>query len=343
VIHKCPAPLILIMVFVLSVGSVFASPPAAAETPLPITIGYQATVDWPLFVARDLKLFEKEGLVPTWVEFDAGAPMIGAARSKSIDVADIGTVPFLIGMSEEVDWAMIGISTESAYSEGIVTRKEGGINTIADLRGKRIGVFKGSTAHYGLTMMLRQIGIHPDKVTLLHMSPAEQVAALKNREIDAAMVWEPWVQRMVHEAKARIIATEGDWGIYTNVTGYAARRDWLRDNRETAVRFLRALLTAYNAVQKDHEIAVRTVAREMDLEEEWVRTIYADAPPPNVYWWTDRGYRYSLVEGAGFHRRLGYLAMFLLNEKIITKPVDLGKAVDASVITEVLKTWKTNH
>jgi len=343
VIRKCPAPSILMILFVLSVGSVFANPPAAAQTPLPITIGYQAIADWPLFVAKDLKLFEKEGLVPTWVEFDAGAPMIGAAQSKSIDVADIGTVPFLVGMSQGVDWAMIGISTEAAYSEGIVARKESGIDTIADLSGKRIGVFKGSTAHYGLMMMLRQIGIHPDKVTLLHMSPAEQMAALKNKEIDAAMVWEPWVQQTVHEANARIIATEGDYGIYTTVTGYAARRDWLRDNRETAVRFLRALLIAYNAVRKDSEIAVCTVARDMDIKEAWVRTIYANAPPPNVFWWTDRGYRYSLVEGAGFHRRLGYLATFLLDEKIITKPVDLSKAVDASVITEALKTWITNQ
>jgi ABC-type nitrate/sulfonate/bicarbonate transport system substrate-binding protein len=173
------------------------------------------------------------------------------------------------------------------------------------------------------------------------MPPEKQLAALANKDIDAAEVWEPWVQRMVHEANARIIATEGDLGIYTNVTGYAARRDWLRDNRETAVRFLRALLMAYDVLQKDPDIGVSTVAQEMGLKEAWMRSIYENAPPPNIYWCTDRGYRYSLVKDAGFHRRLGYLAAFLLEEKIIQKGVDLDKALDLSVITEALKTWKT--
>jgi ABC-type nitrate/sulfonate/bicarbonate transport system substrate-binding protein len=83
------------------------------------------------------------------------------------------------------------------------------------------------------------------------MPPAEQVTAMANKEIDAAMAWEPWMQRMVHEANARIIATEGDIGIYTNVASYSARRDWLRDHRDTVVRFLRALVMAYNVLQRD--------------------------------------------------------------------------------------------
>jgi aliphatic sulfonates family ABC transporter substrate-binding protein len=334
-------PVVLVISLVLSMGSLFAASQARAQTPLPIKIGYQATPDWLLFTARELKLFEKAGLAPTYVKFVAGAPMIAAAQSKSIDVADLGTVPFLVGLSQGVDWVMIGISTEGAYTEGVAARKESGINTPADLKGKRIGYFKGSTAQYGLMMALRQQGIRLDQVTLLDMPPAEQLAALANKEIDAAMVWEPWMQRMVHEANAKIIATEGDFGIYTNVTGYAARRDWLRDNKETAVRFLRALLTAYDVLQKDPSIGVRTLAGEMGIKEAWVKEIYRDAPPPNMYWSTDRGYRYSLVEGSGLQRRLGYLATFLLEEKVISKEVDVSEALDVSVITEALRTSKT--
>jgi aliphatic sulfonates family ABC transporter substrate-binding protein len=325
---------------VVSVGPVFAAPQAPAQTPLPIAIGYQATADWLLLVARDLKLFEKAGLAPIYVTFEAGAPMIAAAQGKSIDVADLGSVPFLIGLSRGVDWAMIGISGEGAYTEGLVAREGSGINTFADLRGKRIGHYKGSTAHYGLMMGLRQHGIRPGQVTLLDMPPASQLAALKSREIDAAMVWEPWLQRMVHEANARIIATEGDLGIYTNVTGYAARRDWLRENRETAVRFLQAVLMAYDVLQKDPGIGVRAVATEMGIRERNVKDIYRDAPPPNIYWWTDPRYRYSLAGESGFHRRLEYLAKFLLDEKIVPQEVDVSHALDASFITEALKTWK---
>lgn len=328
---------------VVSAASVVAVPRALAQAPLPITIGYQATADWLLFVAKELKLFEKAGLAPAYVKFEAGAPMIAAAQSKSIDIGDLGTVPFLIGLSRGVDWTMIGISTEGAYTEGLVARKDSGINTSADLKGKRIGCYRGSTAHYGLTMALRQHGIRPDQVTLLDMPPAAQLAALKNGEIDAAMVWEPWLQRMIHEANARVIATEGDIGIYTNVTGYAARRDWLRDNRETAVRFLQAILAAYDVLQKDPGIGVRTVATTMGISERNANEIYRDAPPPHISWWTDQRYRYSLAGESGFHRRLEYLSKFLLDEKIVSQEVDVSNALDPSVITEALKTWKTGQ
>ncbi|HZW37030.1 MAG: ABC transporter substrate-binding protein, partial [Deltaproteobacteria bacterium] len=309
--RRGPLPVAFAILFALSVGSVFAAPRALAQTPLPITIGYQSNVNWLLFVARDLKLFEKAGLAPNYVKFVAGAPMIEAAEGKTIDVTDIGIVPFLVGLSKGVDWTMIGISMEMAYAEGIAVRNDSGIAAFGDLKGKRIGFFKGSTAHYGLMMALRQQGIRRDQVTLLHMPPAEQLAALANGNIDAAMTWEPWLQRMDHEAKARIIATEGDFGIYANVAAFTARRDWLRENRETAVRFLQALLMAYDVMQKDRGIGIRTLAREMGIKEAWVQEIYEEAPPPNMNLWADPSYRYSLVEGSGLHRRLEYVATFL--------------------------------
>jgi ABC-type nitrate/sulfonate/bicarbonate transport system substrate-binding protein len=221
-------------------------------------------------------------------------------------VATVGSVPFLIGLSQGVDWVMIGISDEGAYAEGFVARKDSGIDTLAALKGKRIGYFRGSTTHYAVMMALRQLGLPPDQVTLLHMAPAEQVAAMARKELDAAVTWEPWMQRMVYEANARIIATEGDLGIYTNVGGYSARRDWLRDNRETAVRFLGALLSAYGVLQKDPMVGVRALAREMEIKEAWAETVYRDAPPSNIFEWATPRYPYSLVKDSAFHRRLGY-------------------------------------
>jgi ABC-type taurine transport system substrate-binding protein len=98
-------------------GSCLHRSRASAQTPLPITIGYQATADWLLLAARDLQLFEQADLAPTYVKFVAGAPMIAAVQSKTIDVAAVGSVPFLIGLSQGVDWVMIGIHSEGAYAE----------------------------------------------------------------------------------------------------------------------------------------------------------------------------------------------------------------------------------
>ncbi len=334
--------IVIAMAFVPSMGSGLPAPQALAETPLPLKIGYQSTSadDWLLFAARDLKLFERVGLALQYFPFDAGPPMIAAAMNKSIDVAIVKTVPFLIGHSQGVDWVMIGTYSEGAYSEGLLARKDSGIDKVADLKGKRIGYYKGSSAHYGVVMILRQHGISRDEVNLLHMPPAEQLTALANKDIDAAMVWEPWIQKMVHEANARVLATEGDVGIYTNVATISVQREWLRDNRETAVRFLLALIMAYDALQEDHSDTVLAVAKEMGTRKEWVEQMYRDAPPPRMRFLADPRYQYSLVKGAAFHRRLGYLSKFLFDEKVLQKEVETADMLDASVVTEALRNLK---
>jgi ABC-type nitrate/sulfonate/bicarbonate transport system substrate-binding protein len=338
-IRRSPVVAVIAMTLVLSAGSAFDAPRAADQPPLPIRIGHQAGADWVLLLARDLKLFEQEGLAPTYVVFEAGRPMIAAAASRSIDVSSLGVVPFVLGISQGVDWVMIGLS-EGSFSEGLVAGRDSGIDTPADLKGKRIGYYRGSTAHYGIVLVLKGFGLRADQVTLVHLSPAEQLAALVKKEIDAAMVWEPWIHRMVREAGGRVVAREGELGIYMNVSGLSVRRDWLRDNRETAVRFLRGLLRAYHVLRKDERPAITAGAREMGISDEWAEAIYAYTPPSNMYLWADPRYRHSLAKGSSLDRRLGYLGAFLFDEKIIPKPVDLRNALDASVIAEALKTRK---
>ena len=90
------------IMFLFSRDHGLAAPQACGETLLPIKIGYQSSSsdDWLLFAARDLKLFERAGLAPEFTPFIAGPPMIEAAKSKSIDVAIIKTIPFLSGLSQ---------------------------------------------------------------------------------------------------------------------------------------------------------------------------------------------------------------------------------------------------
>lgn len=329
--------LLCVLLILPGLAAVHASPGTEERGPLPISIGFQANTDWLLLVARDLQLFGQAGLRPNFIKFVAGPPMIAAAQEQSIDVASIGSVPFLGGLTQGVDWVVIGINPENAYGEGLVARRDSGIATVADLAGKRIGFFRGSTAHFGLMMALRQLGIHRGQVELFDMTPAEQLSAMASKQIDAAMVWEPWMQKMVHEANGRLIVTEGAMGIYTSVSVYAARREWLRSNRQAAVRFLRALLMASDVMQSSPEIGIQALAREMSIKEEWAETIHESSPPPDLSLWTDPRYRYSLVKGAEFHRRLGYLVTFLLEEGVLDEEVDVRKILDVSVITEALE------
>ena len=332
--------IVLIVVLVLPLGSVPA-PSAQPSAPLPIKIGYQAVASWLLFGARSLKLYEKAGLAPTFVKFTAGAPMIAAAQSQSIDVAMVGTVPFLAGVASGVDWVYIGVDNEYPRAVGFVARKDSGVGSLSDLSGKTIGFFRGSTSHYAVLTVLKRQGIATSQVKLLQLEPAQQVAAMMNRQIDVAATWEPWMQKMIHQADGTIVAREADIGLYTGLGVWAVRSTWLKANPETARRYLRALVMAYDALEKDPAPAINAVMQEMGIPEDWARAIFKEAGLPAIYKQTDPGYRYSAVKDSSLQASLADLARFLFEEKVLPRQVEVSGLVDGSLMAEVLATHKT--
>ena len=312
----------------------------AQQAPLPIKIGYQAVASWLLFGARSLKLYEKAGLTPTFVKFTAGAPMIAAAQSGSIDVAMVGTVPFLAGVASGVDWVYIGVDNEYPRAVGFVARKDSGVRSLADLNGKIIGFFRGSTSHYAVLTVLKRQNIPTTQVKLLQLEPAQQVAAMMNRQIDVAATWEPWMQKMVHQADGTIIAREADIGLFTGLGVWAVRSSWLKANQETARRYLRALVMAYDALEKDPSPALNAVMQEMGITEEWTRAIFKEAGLPAIYKQSDATYRYSAAKDSPLQASLADLSKFLFEEKVLPKQVDVNGLVDGALLAEVLTAHK---
>ena len=329
----------LIVALLLPLGGVPA-PSAQPPAPLPIKIGYQAVASWLLFGARSLKLYEKAGLTPTFVKFTAGAPMIAAAQSQSIDVAMVGTVPFLAGVASGVDWVYIGVDNEYPRAVGFVARKDSGVGSLTDLSGKTIGFFRGSTSHYAVLTVLKRQGIPTNQVKLLQLEPAQQVAAMMNRQIDVAATWEPWMQKMVHQADGKIIAREADIGLFTGLGVWAVRSSWLKANPETARRYLRALVMAYDVLEKDPSPALTEVMQEMGIPEEWARAIFKEAGLPAIYKQADPGYRYSAAKGSPLQASLADLAKFLFEEKVLPRHVDVSPLVEGSLMAEVLAAHK---
>jgi aliphatic sulfonates family ABC transporter substrate-binding protein len=316
------------------------APSAQPNAPLPIKIGYQAVASWLLFGARSLKLYEKAGLTPTFVKFTAGAPMIAAAQSQSIDVAMVGTVPFLAGVAQGVDWVYIGVDNEYPRAVGFVARKDSGVSTLGDLGGKTIGFFRGSTSHYAVLTMLKRQNIPTSQVKLLALEPAQQVAAMMNKQIDVAATWEPWMQKMVHQADGKIIAREADVGVYTGLGVWAVRNSWLKANSETARRYLQALVMAYDVLEKDPAPAINAVVQEMGIPEEWARAIFKESGLPAIYKQSDPTYRYSAVKDSPLQASLHDLSRFLFEEKVLTKQVDVSGLVQGTLMAEVLAAHK---
>src|SRR5207245_866472 len=85
--------------------------------------------------------------------------------------------------------ALIAVANEDPRAVGFVARKDSGVGSLSDLSGKTIGFFRGSTSHYAVLTVLKRQGIATNQVKLLQLEPAQQVAAMMNRQIDVAATW----------------------------------------------------------------------------------------------------------------------------------------------------------
>jgi sulfonate transport system substrate-binding protein len=311
----------------------------AGGAPIPIRIGIQAQTSWLLYTAKEQKLFEKAGLAPTFVKFTTGVQSISAMQSRSIDIGSPGITPFTAGAAQGVNWKVIGIDTELPTAEGFLARKDAPIQKLEDFKGKTIGVARGSTSYYGLLAALKTKGIHKEQVKLLLLGPPEQLAALLNNNVDAIATWEPWMQKTQHDAGARLIGMEADYGVHTACAIYAVHGDFLKENPEAVRRFLRGLLMAYDHIQKNGpDVALKAVADAMGVSKDLAAVMYKEAGAPNIRRWADPQYQYSLVKGGPFAKEAQQMADFLFDEQIITKKVDLGPLIDDGPIKEVVKT-----
>jgi sulfonate transport system substrate-binding protein len=168
---------------------------SAAEAPKEIRIGYQKSVG-ALLIAKDRgdlqKRLERSGTTVTWVEFQSGPPLIEALHAGAIDFGYTGDTPPIYAEAAGVDFVYVASIPQPGKSAGILVRDGSGIKTLADLRGKKIAVVKGSSAHNVLVQVLAKAKVEWSDITPVYLQPADAGAALRAGNVDAWSIWDPF-------------------------------------------------------------------------------------------------------------------------------------------------------
>ena len=86
---------------------------------------------------------------------------------------------------------VIWILDDIGNAEQLVARNGSGVNSLADLKGKKVATPFVSTAHYQLLVALTDAGVNPKEVQILNMRPPEIAAAWERGDIDATFIWDP--------------------------------------------------------------------------------------------------------------------------------------------------------
>ena len=148
-----------------------------------------------------------------WSDFTSGPPMLEAMASGSVDVGGVGDAPpvFAASGGEGVE-IVAARSAPTGDQDAIVVPKGSSITSIQQLKGKKIAYGSGSSANYHLLTVLSKAGLTTKDVTMVSLQPANALAAFTSGAVDAWDIWPPYVQQVVAQDGARVLAIGPQYG-----------------------------------------------------------------------------------------------------------------------------------
>jgi sulfonate transport system substrate-binding protein len=149
----------------------------------------------------------------SWSDFTSGPPMLEAMASGSVDVGGVGDAPPVFAASGGEQVEIVGArSVPSGDQDALVVPKGSSITSIQQLKGKKIAYGSGSSANYHLLTVLNKAGLTTKDVTLVNLQPANALAAFTSGAADAWDIWPPYVQQVVAQNGAKVLAIGSQYG-----------------------------------------------------------------------------------------------------------------------------------
>jgi taurine transport system substrate-binding protein len=201
--------------------------------------------------AEQGRFAEATGWNVDWRKFASGSDVIAAMASGSVQLAELGSSPFAIAATQGVDLQAFMLDYGIGNSESLIVRDGAGINSLEDLKGKRVAVPIGSTAHFSLMGALKHAGIDPGDLTVMGMPPDQITAAWQQGAIDAAFVWPPAQTQLLETGKRLVGAGEvGEWG-YPTFNVWVVNKEFAEANKDSLIAFMKANDAAIQEYLKD--------------------------------------------------------------------------------------------
>lgn len=143
-----------------------------------------------------------------FISMPSAPQMLAAMASGSIDTASIGSSPIITAIEKNLDISIVYIQKVINKSEALVINKDSDIHSVADLKGKKIGVPYNTSAHFALMGALDKAGLSTKDVTLINMKPDALMATWSRHDIDAAYIWHPFLGDLEKQNGEVIFSTE---------------------------------------------------------------------------------------------------------------------------------------
>lgn len=184
-----------------------ALPGHAAETAL--RIGFQKGGGLFALMKKQATLetaLAPQGVTVSWIEFPAGPQMLEALYAGSIDIGTTGAPPPIFAQAAGVDLVYVGAEPGTIAGEAVIVPAGSSVRTVAQLKGKKVALQKGSGSHFLLVAALEKAGLAPGDITPVYLTPSDARAAFVSGAIDAWVIWDPYLAAAQETLGARVVA-----------------------------------------------------------------------------------------------------------------------------------------
>lgn len=212
-----------------------------------------------VYIAQEQGFFAREGLSVNVKDYSSGVAAINAALNGEMDIIWSSEFPLVRAAFAKEGINVIAVINRFS-DQYILGSRASGVNSIADLKGKEIGVPRNTISEFYLSRFLMLNGISISAVSLIDVLPAQAMEAISNGSVDAVVVWEPYSTQMKTELGDKAV----NWSVQSMQQGFgiiSARSDWLARNPDIVVRFLRSLVNAEDYLThntKEAQLIIKT-------------------------------------------------------------------------------------
>jgi NitT/TauT family transport system substrate-binding protein len=229
-----------------------------------------------VWISENKGYFQEEGLNVRIKEFGSGRTALSTMLNEgNLDMVTVAQTPVMFNSFSRSDYAIIATMVYSDNDVKILVRQDKGIKDPSDLRGKKVGITKGSTGHFFLGLFLAHNGLELSEVETIDLEATDLPQALVEGRVDAISTWEPNILNAKSLLGEKVLLLPSE-GIFREDFYFVPNRNFMENNPEILKSFLKAVEKGEEFIQKNRGESIDIVCERLKLDKELTASIWSD-------------------------------------------------------------------
>jgi len=264
-----PWRFVALLTLMASALSLFTLSAHAADKGWPeeVTVGYQKYGSLIILKATGEleKRLKEHDVKVKWAEFQFGPPLLEAVNAGKVDIGITGETPPVFAQAATGS-SIVYVANEPASpkGEGLLVKADSPLKTVAELKGKKVAVAKGSNSHYFLIQALAKAGLTLKDIIPTYLAPADARTALEQGHVDAWSVWDYFYASAELQSGARPL-TDGE-GIVDNYAFYLSRQEFVKQYPEALKIILEEITKTDKWIETNPGAAAEALAKQTGVD-----------------------------------------------------------------------------